>query len=94
MHEIAWILIAVLTASAVGGVLAVRYEQRHPSSYTQPGTEPEDNRALDTAEQEEQGWVRSRSAWRAWQPDVVADASEAAQVAVERMARVNVEFRP
>lgn len=34
MPEIAWVLIAVLVPSAVGGVLVVRKERRDPTSFT------------------------------------------------------------
>ena len=94
MPEIAWVLIAVLVAGVVGGVLAVRQERKYPTSYTRCGTASDDNEALDAAELAERGRVRSQREWRSWEPDVVADASEAAQVASERMARVNVEFHP
>lgn len=93
MLEIAWILIAVLVVAAVGGVWAVRLERRRPSSFTRrtddlawwgllPAEEQEayDTAVLDLAEQADL--------------DAVADAEEAAQLAVERALDINTVFHP
>lgn len=98
MLVLAWVLIAVLAVAAGGGVWAVRMERRSPTSYTQRlgvmGNVP-DEVALDAAERREQGRLRTQSEWRRWDPDVVAEAAEAAgSRAVEEAARVNVHFHP
>lgn len=91
MPEIAWFLIAVLVVSIGGGVLAVWWERRHPSSFTRGGDlawwgllpaeeqEAYDTASLDRAEQAEL--------------DAEYDAQEAAQLVAER-ARVNALFHP
>lgn len=97
MPEIAWVLVAVLVVSIVGGVLAVRWEARHPSSYTRPpvGTPRADYEALREGELREQGRLRGMWEWRAWSPDVTAGASEAAGArAVEEAARINALHHP
>lgn len=94
----AWIVIAVLVVAAVGGVWAVLWERRFPTSFTQrPGVmgNVPDEVALDAAERREQGRLRTQSEWRGWDPDVVAEAAEVAgSRAVEEAARVNVHFHP
>ena len=89
-----WAIPAVLIVSAIGAVLMVRRERRRPTSYTRVGPAAQDDRALASQEFAEQGEVRSQREWRDWQPDTVADASEAAQAACERMAQINAEFHP
>lgn len=97
-----WVIPAVLLVSAVGAVLAVWWDKRHPTSYTRRqgtpvGTVRQDQAALDAGELAEQGRVRGLGAWRRWEPDAVADASEAAQIAAARMAEAakrNALFHP
>lgn len=100
-----WVIPAVLIVSVVGGAVSLWWERRRPTSYTRVGSSAAvrvgvqgvrgvDDRALDSQEVAEQGRVRSQKEWRAWQPDTVAGASEAAQVACERMAQINAEFHP
>jgi hypothetical protein len=89
-------VVAVLVLSAVGVVLVLRHERRHPSSYTgRSRVLGSDKDALDAAEMREQGRLRTQPEWRRWEPDVVADAAEAAGIrAVEEAARINVLHHP
>jgi hypothetical protein len=101
-------VVGVLALSGVGTWWVIRRERKNPTSYTRRAgaladwqaksvseqTEADDA-ALDTGERAEQGWVRRRWEWRQWQPDTVADASEAAgELAVELAARNNVLNHP
>ncbi len=93
MSVLAWILIAVLVVASVGGVLAVWWERRSPTSYTHspdgdlawwallPADEQEafDTAALDLAEQAEL--------------DAEDDAREAAEFLAHR-AQANALFHP
>jgi hypothetical protein len=93
MPVLAWILIALLVAASVGGLLAVWWERRSPTSYTRspggdlawwgllPAEEQEawDTTALDVAEQAE---LNARN-----------DAREAAAF-LARQVQVNAEYHP
>jgi len=82
----------------LGVPLALWWEKRRPSSFMRRPRSVErvsDEVALDAAEMREQGRLRSQGEWRRWEPDVVADASEAAgSRAVEEAARVNALYHP
>jgi hypothetical protein len=93
MSVLAWILIAVLVVASVGGLVAVWWERRSPTSFTRggdlawwgllPAKEQEvwDTAVLDVAEQAEL--------------DARLDAQEAAGARAEQeQARVNALFHP
>lgn len=91
MSVLAWFVIAVLVVAIVGGVLAVWWERRFPTSFTRggdlawwglfPAEEQEawDTAVLDEAEQAEL--------------DAEDDAREAAAF-LARQVQVNAEFHP
>jgi len=87
-----WLLVAVLGVSAVGGVLAVWWERRSPSSFTRGG----DLAWWGLLPAEEQEAYDTTVLDRAEQADLDAefDAREAAQLAVERAAQRNALFHP
>ena len=86
----------IYLASAVGVGRMLRRERLNPSSYTR-GAHIPDDAALDAAELREQGRLRSQTEWRQWQPEVVAGASEAAEIQAAQMAEAakrNALFHP
>ena len=92
MPEIAWVLIAVLVASAVGGVLVVRKERRDPSSFTRRADDLAWWGLLSTEEQEEAD-NEALDAGEQADSEARRDAAEAAEFLAAR-AQFNALYHP